>query len=238
MGRWWRAHDEAVDDPKLQQLRPELFKAWFNLCCITSQNDGALPPIADIAFKLRMKPEKARSIVAELVALRLIDMDEEGVAAPHNWAARQFKSDVTDSTNAERQKRYRERHPVTASNGVTPVTVTDTRAETEQITEKKDAAGAALDSSSPSPVPDPEKELFRRGKEICGSSAGGLIAKLKKAKGGNVALARAALEMASTRSDPREYLGAIIAGGHATGDGRRLTNDEQYYGVGRTPGII
>ena len=90
MSRWWRAYDEAVDDPKLQQLRPELFKAWFNICCITSQNDGTLPAIATVAFKLRVRPEKARAIVAELTAAGLIDDDGNGNLAPHNWSKRQF----------------------------------------------------------------------------------------------------------------------------------------------------
>jgi hypothetical protein len=68
MSPWWRAYDEAVDDPKLQQLKPELFKAWFNICCVTSQNGGKLPSLPSVAFKLRVKPEKARAIIAELAA--------------------------------------------------------------------------------------------------------------------------------------------------------------------------
>jgi hypothetical protein len=58
-----------------------------------------------------------------------------------------------------------------------------------------------------------EKQLFERGKQILKSSnSGGLIKNLVKAKGGNIALARAALETASTKADPREYLGAIVRG--------------------------
>lgn len=68
---------------------------------------------------------------------------------------------------------------------------------------KKDAAGAA---------PDPEVELFRRGREVLGKQAGGLISKLLAAKQRNIALARAAIEQASTKSDPREYIAAIIRG--------------------------
>jgi uncharacterized protein YdaU (DUF1376 family) len=68
---------------------------------------------------------------------------------------------------------------------------------------KKDAADAA---------PDPEVELFRRGREVLGKQAGGLISKLLAAKQKNVALARAAIEQSSTKSDPREYIGAIIRG--------------------------
>lgn len=68
---------------------------------------------------------------------------------------------------------------------------------------KKDAAVAA---------PDPEAELFRRGREVLGKQAGGLISKLLAAKQKNIALARAAIEQASTKSDPREYIGAILRG--------------------------
>jgi uncharacterized protein YdaU (DUF1376 family) len=68
---------------------------------------------------------------------------------------------------------------------------------------KKDAADAA---------PDPEVALFHRGREVLGKQAGGLISKLLNAKQKNVALARAAIEQASTKSDPREYIGAIIRG--------------------------
>jgi|GEM_PF-3463717 len=58
---------------------------------------------------------------------------------------------------------------------------------------------------------DPEADLFRRGKEVLGKSAGGMIAKLLAAKG-SIAQARAAIEQASERQDPREYIGAMLRG--------------------------
>jgi len=61
----------------------------------------------------------------------------------------------------------------------------------------------------------PDADLYRRGKEILGQSAGGMISKLLKAKGGNVALARAALETASTKDDPREFVGKILSGANS-----------------------
>lgn len=57
-----------------------------------------------------------------------------------------------------------------------------------------------------------EAELFVVGKKILGTRASGLIKKLIQAKNGNVALARAAIETASTKGDPREYIGAIVRG--------------------------
>jgi hypothetical protein len=38
------------------------------------------------------------------------------------------------------------------------------------------------------------------------------VTQLLKAKEGKIPLARAAIETASTKSDPREYVGAIIRG--------------------------
>lgn len=61
------------------------------------------------------------------------------------------------------------------------------------------------------PPSEPEVELFRRGKEVLGPAAGGMIARLLKAKG-RPELARAAIEMASVKENPREYIGAIIRG--------------------------
>ena len=137
MSRWWRAYDEAVDDPKLCLLTDKQHRAWFNLCCITSQNGGKLPAMAAVAFKLRMTIDRAKAIVAELVALGLVDMDDVGTAAPHNWNARQYKSDVS----TERVKRFRN-----AERNVSE-TPNETPPETEQIqrteSEKKDSCAVA-----------------------------------------------------------------------------------------------
>lgn len=82
--------------------------------------------------------------------------------------------------------------------------------------EKISAASAAgQDLFQPT---DPEVELFRRGKEVLGQNAGGLIVKLLKARG-SVQHARASIEIAETKQDPREYIGALLRGnGHGDYD--------------------
>jgi len=40
MTRWFRVHDDLVDDPKVQRLDPRLFKALVNLWCLASANGG------------------------------------------------------------------------------------------------------------------------------------------------------------------------------------------------------
>lgn len=77
--------------------------------------------------------------------------------------------------------------------------------EAREPERKKDAADAA-----PELPLTADAELYRRGKQILGPNAGGLIKRLISSKDGNLALARAAIETASTKSSPREYIGAII----------------------------
>jgi hypothetical protein len=76
--------------------------------------------------------------------------------------------------------------------------------------------------------PNDEADLFRRGQEILGKGAGGLIARLRQVKGGSIPLARAALEMSATKHNPREYIGAVIRG---------ATQENLQSAVGWDPGI-
>lgn len=83
--------------------------------------------------------------------------------------------------------------------------VEDTKSTEEDSEANASGAGA----------PDPsvaERELFERGKAVLGKSSGGQIVKLLRAKGGNVALARAAIEAASQKHRPAEYVAACIRG--------------------------
>jgi hypothetical protein len=108
MSRWFRVHDDLVDDPKIQLLSGEMVKALLNLWCLASQNGGVLPSMKDMAFKLRMKPQQVAVVIAELSEAGLIDRVDD-LFLPHNWEKRQYKSD-TDVTAAERSRRYREKH--------------------------------------------------------------------------------------------------------------------------------
>ena len=200
MSRWFRFYDDAINDPKALKLSDRTFRVWVGMLCLASKNGGVLPSFDDMAILLRMKPAQLQPELEKLIAAELLDHDDNGIA-PHNWNARQYKSDTKDATNAQRQKRYRDRYRNGDSNGANTVTVTPTRAETEQITD-----------AAPDGAHSDEAELFRRGKQILGKSSGGQISNLLKAKGGSIALARAAIEQASTKENPREYVARVIAG--------------------------
>jgi hypothetical protein len=82
-----------------------------------------------------------------------------------------------------------------------------------------------LTTPPPSPSPAPagplraaladdggEAALFDRGKRVLGETSGGLIKRLLAAKEGNIPLARAAIEQASTKQNPREYIAGVVNG--------------------------
>jgi hypothetical protein len=162
-GRWFRFYDGVLDDPKAQKLPPELFKAWVNLLCLASRNGGNIP-VDDVAFALRVTNGEARAIICDLEEAGLID-EFDGLYAPHNWDARQFKSDVEDPTAADRMRRYRSKHrngdPSAERNDDrnadrnATVTVTVPRAEQIQNrTEQKDLVARKRAPSTKHLLPD------------------------------------------------------------------------------------
>lgn len=101
---WFRFYNYAVNDPKVQRLKPQIFKFWVNILCIASKNSGAIPHIEDISFSVRLGQKVVEEYINILIANRLIHKAEHGFV-PHNWDTRQYKSDGS----TERVKRFRER---------------------------------------------------------------------------------------------------------------------------------
>jgi hypothetical protein len=144
MSRWFRLYDDVLDDPKVQRLPPVLFKAWVNLLCLTSRNDGKLPSADDIAFALRTDIDTANGWLDDLVSRGLLDERGDDLS-PHNWHERQFKSD-RDPTASERQRRKRDRdRDGKSSHANVTRDVTPPRADTDTDTDaaSSEAASAA-----------------------------------------------------------------------------------------------
>jgi hypothetical protein len=154
MSRWFRFYAEALDDPKVQKLDGDTFKAWVNLLCVAARNDGFLPSVDDVAFSLRMTADGARTLLERLLNATLIDKCSGGVDgyryAPHGWHERQYKSD----TSTDRVKRFRQRSkPV-------PETPPETDTDTDSSVDKSTGGAAA----------DPVKELFDVGVSVLTSA--------------------------------------------------------------------
>lgn len=144
---WLRLYTEVLDDPKVQRLEPVLFKTWINILLAVKKNgkNGAVPPLTDCAFYLRLSEGETRQRLEDLHAANLLDADGDGYVV-HDWNGRQYESDE-DSTNAERQRRFRETHsgplrdpqPYSDVTGRVTDAVTDevTAGITEKVTEEK-----------------------------------------------------------------------------------------------------
>jgi hypothetical protein len=148
MAQWFRLYESLLDDPKVQKLPPKMFKAWVNILALACRHDGEVPSTADIAFALRISEVEATDAFAFLFNSRLLDREEDGTVRPHNWASRQYKSDVSN----ERVKRYRERHRNA------PCNVTETPSESETEADTEQTLAKARESA---PAPTPAKRATR-----------------------------------------------------------------------------
>lgn len=132
--RWLRLYDDTINDPKILKLPEATRWHWIALLCIASKNDGALPPLDDIAIQLRVTPAKATEIIAALVRSRLLDKAETGFV-PHNWDGRQYKSDVS----TDRVKRFRNgKRNVSSAVSETPCSVSVSDTVSESLSKKED----------------------------------------------------------------------------------------------------
>lgn len=130
--RWFRFYAEALDDPKVQLLSPTLFRTWVNLLCIACGNEGKLPAVSALAFKLRMSCQDTQSHIDELVLAGLLDPTATGLE-PHNWKSRQYVSDSSaDRVRKHRQNKVKRACNVTRNDIVAPP---DTETETDTDTE-------------------------------------------------------------------------------------------------------
>lgn len=106
--QWFRFYSEALYDPKVQKLSPTMFKHWVNILCLANLHEprGQLPPATDVAYALRMAEGRACELLDELLAMKLLDVDDEGNLSPHNWKNRQPDSDDAKT----RMRRRRSEH--------------------------------------------------------------------------------------------------------------------------------
>jgi hypothetical protein len=128
-----------------------LFRAWINLLCIASQNDGALPKIKELAFLLRIRPAKATVVVGHLRGAGLLD-EIDGRIVPHNWKGRQYQSD--NSTPRVQRFRKAKRNVSDAVSETAPDTDADSDTEMAMSHDTATAAVAENAASRVKPAVD------------------------------------------------------------------------------------
>lgn len=137
-GRWFRLYDDLLFDPKVQLLTPENFKHWINLLCVASKSDSVIPS-DNLHFMLHVAPGQVDGILSDLIRADLLEYASvrgDRCLVPHGWQSRQYVWDGRDPTNAERQKRHRQRKRNARNRRVTDgvtVDVTDFASESVSV---------------------------------------------------------------------------------------------------------
>lgn len=85
----------------------------------------------------------------------------------------------------------------------------------------KEGKGREIDAAIAAPPESEEKQVYELGKKLFGDNSGGFVKKLIVAKGESLPLAHAALLTAKTKTNPKEYIGAIIRSRDGTSDNGR-----------------
>ena len=112
LGRWVRSYASDLDDPARQSLSDALYRTLDDLERLAGFDDGALPPIPVIAFRLRLKPREVERRISSLVEVGLLVRLGEALR-PREWDDRQY-----ETTSTGRVQKHRERlRGATSGNG-------------------------------------------------------------------------------------------------------------------------
>lgn len=216
-GEFYKMEFEAWDEGTID-LSLELEAAYLRLCHQMYRRQGPVPNSTRLLCAIwRCHHRKATSLLKALIDAGKIE-ERDG-----NLSCKKVDRVLNDRALISNNRRNAgqlggERSAIVRSNHLKNNDVNEAYASTptkqnqpeerrgeETRIEETEAAVAATTS-------DQEVQYFRRFKEICGQQSGGLATKLIKAKHGSVTDARIALEQASKKQNPREYIGAVIRG--------------------------
>jgi len=110
---WVKLYIEILDDPKMGRLANHLWRRAVELFLLAGRegNDGALPPVEEMAWTLRLSADKVLEDLHGLAEVGVVHEAEPGV-----WFVTHFKERQT-SESYDRVKRYRERYSNGQCNG-------------------------------------------------------------------------------------------------------------------------
>jgi DnaD/phage-associated family protein len=129
---WLKLWIEIIDDPKVIRMPDWLFRRFILMLANAKEydRDGLLPPVDDIALRIRLTD---KSVAEALSALSQIGVTRETADGWMfvNFAKRQKRE---DSTNAERQRRHREKISNAKSNASPSVSVSTSVSDSISVT--------------------------------------------------------------------------------------------------------
>ena len=107
---WMKFYYETMDDPKVARLPDNLWRRFFECCLLAGEThlDGRLPPIADIAWRLRVDEETLQTEFKQLAESGLLEHQVDHVLDEGNWIVLNFAKRQAPLSNSDRVRRHRE----------------------------------------------------------------------------------------------------------------------------------
>lgn len=202
----WRA------DPRLRMCSLAARGLWIDLMSYMHEGepyghltiDGKQPDMNEIAALVARPIKEVRAAFAELEDRKVFSRADNGSIYSRRM--------VRDKAKAERDRANGKGggNPKLRGKDNGGVNPQDKAQSLEVRNQNSEPKGSGV-------PPDPKAELFARGRRVLGKNSGGLIAKVLKSQGNedderSIAKARALIETASTKTDPSEWLGRVVAG--------------------------
>ncbi len=107
LGLYVKLYINSLHDWKIRQMDPVTRCFWMDALMLAKPGKGVLPPIKEIAFKLRMPDAAVRSYGMALVSLGLID--EDHIDGHVVWTVHAWDKWQSDSISTPRVRRHRSR---------------------------------------------------------------------------------------------------------------------------------
>jgi len=103
---WIKLYHEILDDAKMGRLPDHLWRRTIELFLMAGEehNAGHLPPLADMAWRLRLDDDKLLEDLHQLEQVNILTQLDDG-----SWFVTNFADRQSAMSSKERQQRYRDR---------------------------------------------------------------------------------------------------------------------------------
>ena len=157
---WIKLYIEILDDPKMGSLPNHLWRRAVELFLLAGRegNDGALPPVEEMAWKLRLLEDKVLEDLHGLAEVGVVHEAEPGV-----WFVTHFKERQT-CESYDRVKRFRESYRNGESNGQSNGEVAEASSTSTSLSDsdsfKKEGESRELPRSPAEAMLHPDVRVF------------------------------------------------------------------------------
>ncbi len=152
---WIKLYHEILDDPKMGRLSDTLFRRTIELFLLAGDysREGELPPLTDIAWRLRVDLEALIGEMNELRENGILTLSDSNV-----WIVTHFKQRQSAEPTALRSHHYRE---FLQKNKFRHETATKRDADIDVDIDAEEEKESDADEENPVSSCDPEDELVR-----------------------------------------------------------------------------